>query len=109
MEFLISYRWVLAVLVAVAVYVLVDHRTAMQRLREAILGLMLRAEKAAKNGEFGVITGPELMDLVVKKVMMEVVPTLPAFVRPFTTEENVRRVAQLLYDRAQKWLVEGKF
>lgn len=82
---------------------------ANRNLREAIHALMLRAEKAWKNGEFGDVDGDAVMEIVIARVISLVVPRLPMWVRPFITEVYVRKVAQVLYEKAKDYLDDGKF
>lgn len=83
-----------------------NHNT--HRLRQALLQLMLQAEKKASQGDYGTVSGPELMDLVVKKAVATVVPLLPFYLRPFLTETFVRHMAELLYEKAHDYLDDGQ-
>lgn len=81
-------------------------------VRQILLGLMLRAEKAARKGVWGVISGPELMEIVIRQFMARAVPGLPpwlVWLRPILTEAKVRRVAQFLFDKTLDYLDDGKF
>ncbi|ASS74089.1 hypothetical protein CIG75_03200 [Tumebacillus algifaecis] len=92
--------------VVLTLFLDLNHNT--HRLRQALLQLMLRAEKQATSGAYGSVSGPELMDLVVKKAVASVVPLLPIYLRPFLTEKFVRHMAQLLYEKAYDYLDDGQ-
>lgn len=83
-----------------------NHNT--HRLRQALLQLMLQAEKKAAQGDYGTVKGAELMDLVVQKAVATVVPLLPFYLRPFFTEKFVRHMAELLYEKAHDYLDDGQ-
>lgn len=112
MQWIIEYRGLIVAAVAILAYLLVTGLVGWGQVRQALLGLMLRAEKAARKGDFGIITGPQLMDLVVSQFMARVVPGLPPWLiwlRPFLTEERVRQAAQFLYVKTLDYLDDGKF
>jgi hypothetical protein len=77
-------------------------------LKAGILAIMLRAEKAATAGEFGTITGSQLMDKVVQLTMEKIVPRLPAYWRPYCTAERVRKLAYYVYADSQLLLTGGR-
>lgn len=107
LDFAFQYRWFITLVAGAGIYVALDWRRAMDKLRETLLGLMLQAEKYAK--EQAEVNGPQLMDMVVEQVMLKFVPALPPWVRQFVTEELVRKVAQFLYDKTFDFLDDGKF
>lgn len=99
-----------AVLVAVAAVIAAGVSTlrATGDLRQGLLSLMLRAEKALAKGELGPITGDQLMELVVATAMQRVVPLLPFWLRPFITEALVWGIAGEVYARAKDYLDDGR-
>lgn len=112
MQWIIEYRGLILGAIATALLVALTGAAGWARVRQALLGLMLRAEKAARKGDFGIVTGPQLMDLVVAQFMLRVVPGLPpwlAWLRPVLTEARVRAAAQFLYSRTLDYLDDGKF
>lgn len=112
MQWIIEYRGLILAAITTALLVALTGAVGWARVRQALLGLMLRAEKAARKGDFGIITGPQLMDLVVSQFMARVVPGLPPWLiwlRPFLTEERVRQAAQFLYVKTLDYLDDGKF
>lgn len=112
MQWIIEYRGLILAAIATALLLALTGAVGWARVRQALLGLMLRAEKAARRGDFGVISGPELMEIVIRQFMARVVPGLPpwlVWLKPFLTEDRVRAAAQFLYDRTLDWLDDGKF
>lgn len=109
MQQIIEYRGLILAAIATALLIAL---AGWAQVRQALLGLMMRAEKAARKGDFGPISGPELMEIVVRQFMLRVVPGLPswlAWLRPMLTEARVRATAQFLYDKTLDWLDDGKF
>lgn len=101
-----------AAVVAVVLYLVLGGAAARARAREALLGLMLRAEKAARKGEFGLVTGEELREIVIQQFLQRVRPVLLRrfpFLAPFVTEAWVRTTFDWLYAKAMDWLDDGKF
>lgn len=82
---------------------------ATRSFRESLYALMLRAEKAWKNGEFGSVTGEEVMQIVVTVAMNILVPRLPIWMRVLVTPETVKKAAQSLYNIGMDYLDDGKF
>ncbi|MGE5589187.1 MAG: hypothetical protein ACM3ZA_00950, partial [Bacillota bacterium] len=72
-----EYHGLILAAIVTALLVVLTGAVGWARVRQALLSLMLRAEKAARKGEFGAITGPQLMDLVVSQFLLRVVPALP--------------------------------
>ena len=109
---LFEYRGILVAVLGLVAYLLVTGLVGRAQVRQALLGLMLRAEKSARKGDFGFITGPQLMELVISQFMARVAPALPpwaAWLRPFLTEDRVRAAAQFLYSKTLDYLDDGKF
>lgn len=109
MEYLFMYRGLVFVVIGGVLYLVISGAQGVALLKQALLGYMLRAEKAARAGaSLGFVTPGELMEAVVRLTMTQIVPRLPAWLRPFITELLVRQWAQRLYDWARDYLDDGK-
>lgn len=110
----IGFEWIMAntdliALLASILLVFVETLRATGELRQGLLALMLRAEKAVAEGEFGPnVSGPQIMDKVVAMAMERVVPKLPRYLRVFVTESVVRWLAHRVYEYAKRYLKDGK-
>jgi len=75
-------------------------------LEEQISLLMLSSEKIGRKDI--ALKGEALMEMVVMATINLLVPRLPFWLRPLVTEEYVRRLAQLLHDKAKDYIDDGK-
>lgn len=108
MEYVWEYRWLVFTVFAMGIYLLASGAAGWALFKQALLALMLRAQKAAREERYGPIDGPQLMDAVVQVAMAQIVPRLPLVVRSFVTESQVRVAAQQLYNWARDWVDDGK-
>lgn len=105
LSFLWNWRYPLLVVLGFAVYVAVNWRRAWAQLRELAPKLMLVAQKRAQ--ELLLANGEARMAWVVQYILTTVVPTFPAWLRPWLTEQRVRAFAQCVYDTAVDLLDDG--
>ncbi|MFZ5815313.1 MAG: hypothetical protein ACOY93_08410 [Bacillota bacterium] len=76
-------------------------------VRQALLQLMLRADRERRRGRLGPIDGPQVMERVLDWAMVVLVPRAPFWLRPFLTRERLRSWAQRLYDVSLDLLDDG--
>lgn len=79
--------------------------TWMAELKQFALEKMFEIEKQVKDGIE--IHGQEKMEWVITKIMTEFVPNVPDWFKPFCTEQNVRMLAQFVYDKALDFIDDG--
>lgn len=75
--------------------------------RQGLLMLMLRLDRARRQGQLGPVDGPQVMALVVNWAMTRLVPGLPIFLRPFVTPARIEQWAQGLFDGTLDLLDDG--
>jgi hypothetical protein len=76
-------------------------------LRRGLLTLMLRLERARRQGQLGTIDGPQIMPIVISWAMTTLVPRLPFWVRPMITPDRLQKWAQSLFDASLDLLDDG--
>jgi len=105
-----EYRYVIIAALFGGAYVWQNRQhlkeTWMAELKQFITEQMLKVEKMAK--EQIEMHGAEKMEWVVQKVLTEFVPKVPDWFKPLCSEQNVRFVAQWIFDHALDLLDDGK-
>lgn len=96
-EFLWDWRFLIVVLLVIAVYAVFEWG----KFKEGILSAMLMAKKKAK--EMILNSGQEQEDWVVMKIY----PCLPSVVKVVLSEEAFRKLIRYLYGKAKDYLDDG--
>jgi len=97
MEIVFEYRYIIAVVAAVAIWAAFDW----QRAKVIIYNGMLKAKSLAKDAILN--SGQEQEDWVVERIY----PLIPATVRVFVTREMFRKIVQKLYSVGKDWIDDG--
>lgn len=95
----------LAGFLATAVILIV--RNGWARIRESLKELMLIGERKRRQNELP-FDGPAIMEWVINQALTRLVPIAPFWLRPWLTQERLRRLAQAAFDKAHDWLDNGK-
>lgn len=98
-EILWDFRYVIVVVIALAIYSIFQW----QKTKDRIHRLMLVAKQAAKDGFLN--SGKEQEDWVVSMIMK----LLPKSISFFISESSVRTLVQYLYGKAKDYLDDGVF
>ena len=101
-----EWRYPLVVALLTIIYLVLNWQRAWTKLKEITPQLMLLAQKRAK--ELLLASGEARMAWVVQYIMTTVVPTFPAWLRPWFTEQRVRAFAQWVFDTSLDLLDDGQ-